>query len=450
MKQSESYVRKNISLAWPLALNAVLMQSMLMIDTLLVAPLGEEALASMGLATALMAFVLGVQFALANGTQLVVGRASGSRNQRDLSTAFWTGLLINIISALFFWSVIFLFGYELVSLVTDNPALLSQAESYLSIIKYIIIATAFTQVSTVYLNGCGNTKVPFKGYLLELPFNALISFVLINGWLSFGGLGLEGAAWGSLAAIFVRLAYLFYSLREEKWLVLCFPSGKSFFSEVRSHFREISPIAANLIMLSVGMSVYQLLYAQLDLYSYVAIMLVFPWLRIGTQFITAWAQASAINISQAIGQKRTKNLKFFVTKSTQVALFISVIIAALFYVLSQSIALIYPNIDPETYMALATIAPLYIFLPIVRTYNTISGHVLRSIGQSVPVLKIHFVTQWLIALPLCAVLILYFDLSVFWAFAMMPIEELLKMSFLYRHVQLSLRDFGRSTVDDMT
>ena len=46
------------------------MQSMLMIDTLLVSPLGEIPLAAMGIATTIIAFVLGIQMALANGTQL--------------------------------------------------------------------------------------------------------------------------------------------------------------------------------------------------------------------------------------------------------------------------------------------------------------------------------------------------------------------------------------------
>ncbi|MGC9458449.1 MATE family efflux transporter, partial [Vibrio genomosp. F10] len=44
-------MRKNFSLAWPLALNGLLMQSMLMIDTYLVSSLGEIPLAAMGIST---------------------------------------------------------------------------------------------------------------------------------------------------------------------------------------------------------------------------------------------------------------------------------------------------------------------------------------------------------------------------------------------------------------
>lgn len=37
---------------------------------------------------------------------------------------------------------------------------------------------------------------------------------------------------------------------------------------------------------------------------------------------------------------------------------------------------IYPDLDDETYQALATITPIYILLAIVRGYNAVHGSVL--------------------------------------------------------------------------
>ncbi|MCZ8486630.1 MATE family efflux transporter [Vibrio lentus] len=84
------------------------MQSMLMIDTLLVSPLGET-FAAMGIATTIIAFVLGIQMALANGTQLVLSRAVGSGVTSSLSKAFWAGLFINPLVAAIFWLLTYLF-----------------------------------------------------------------------------------------------------------------------------------------------------------------------------------------------------------------------------------------------------------------------------------------------------------------------------------------------------
>lgn len=111
----------------------------------------------------------------------------------------------------------------------------------------------------------------------------------------------------------------------------------------------------------------------------------------------------------------------------------------LFFLLSQNILLIYPKIETETQIALAIIAPIYIFLPIFQGYNSVSANILRALGDSQHALKVNFVAQWMIALPVCAVLILHFEVSVFWAFAMMSIEELLKVFHFYKYTQLNLQ-----------
>jgi putative MATE family efflux protein len=408
---------------------------MLMIDTLLVAQLGELPVAAMGIATIIVAFVLGIEIAIGNGVQLLVGRAFGSNNQADLAVAYWSGLFINISTSFVFLIILTFFSSELIAFITDDAELAKLVETYISITKYIVLITAYTQVCSAFCNGRGNSKVPLKGFLIELPVNALLSYLLINGFAEYEGLGLEGAAWGSLVAVFLRAAFLYHALKTDHEVDLTYPRDRRFWIEIRPQFAEICPIAANFFVLSIGATVYQLLFAQLDLFAFVAITLIFPWLSAGTQFPNSWAQASAISISQALGQKEIGELKLFIYRCTQIGMILSVIIAGLLFFLSQSIHFVYPDIEPETQIALMIIAPLYIVLPIIRAYNTVAGNVLRALGNSNLVLKIHFVTQWVISLPICALLILYFDVSIFWAFAMIPIEELLKTLPFYRYKQ---------------
>lgn len=426
MLASRKHIKRNFALAWPLACNALLVQSMLMIDTLLVAPLGELAVAALGISGTIVAFVLGVEIAIGNGVQLLIGRASGSKSQADLAVAYRSGLFINVSSSVVFFLLLTFFSGNLISAITNNAELALLAESYISITKYIVLISAYTQVCTAYFNGCGNTKIPLIGFLFELPINAVLSYLLIFGIGDYSGLGLAGAAWGSLFAVFLRAVFLNFALKNDKNIDLTYPQKRPFLIELRPQFSEIFPIAANFLVLSIGATVYQLLFAQLDLFSFVAITLIFPWIRAGTQFPNSWAQASAISISQAIGKRDIDYLKDFISKCIQMGLLISGVIAGLFILLSQYIHLIYSDIDPATYSALMVIAPLYIILPVIRAYNTVSGNILRALGQSTLVLKIHLITQWFIALPICAFMIMYLDISIFWAFAMIPIEELLK------------------------
>ncbi|MEP1552686.1 MAG: MATE family efflux transporter [Paraglaciecola sp.] len=427
-------------MAWPLAFNALLVQSMLLIDTFLVAPLGEHPVAAMGIATTIIAFVLGIEIAIGNGIQLLVGRAFGSKSQEDLAIAYRSGLVINISVSLVFLLILTIFDTDIIAAITEDKALASLTETYISITKYLVLITAYTQVCTALLNGCGKTQKPLQGFMLELPINALISYFLINGFGGIVGIGLEGGAWGSLIAVMVRAVFLHLTLKQDTDIDLAYPAHRMLHIEIGPQYFEIYPIAANFFVLSIGATIYQLLFAQLDLYSFVAITLIFPWLRAGTQFPNSWAQASAITITQTLGQNKVHTLTSFISEVTRVGMLISIMIALLFFILSLSIHTVYPNINTHTYHALMTIAPLYIALPIVRAYNTIAGNILRAVGQSHLVLKIHFMTLWLGALPLCAVLVLYLDVSIFWAFAMVPFEEFLKIFWFYRYKKRYIRD----------
>ncbi len=418
------------------------MQSALMIDTYLVSSLGEVSLAALGIATTIISFILGIQMALANGSQLVLSRAVGAGKKEWLAKGFWAALIINGMIACLFFGLISLFSDMLVEMLTSDITTHIKTQDYLNIARYIVVFNAMTQVMIALFNGRGDTKIPFKGYLLELPINIVVSYVLIQGVGGFEGIGVSGAAVGSLIAIIVRLLFLAQCINLDNSVDLRLKTLNSeFITNVVSHFKEIFPIAANVAMLQTGATIYMLLYSQLPLTSYVALTIIMPWIKAGTQFITAWALSSAITISQAIGARNITDLGSNMTISIRMAVVISCLSAVFFLFLSLLLPKIYSDLDASTYHALSLIAPLYIILPIVRGYNTVHGHILRALGKTTQVFKVNFTGQWLVSIPLCALTILYFDLSIFWAFAVMPLEEMLKALPFRRLARQSLADF---------
>ncbi|MBY5945251.1 MATE family efflux transporter [Photobacterium rosenbergii] len=444
--QLSPFVKKNLKIAWPLAMNAFLMQSMLLIDTLLISPLGEVPVAAIGIATAIVAFLLGFQNALANGTQLVISRAYGSGRSEALSDSILSGMAINFGVAALFSLLLFSFGDELVGYITQDPELLSLTVGYLQISTLTLLFSALTQVLIACFNGLGKTKIPFKGYLLELPVNTVATYILIHQF----GLGVLGAALGSLVAILVRTGFLVYCVRIDDMITLRKPGKVGHFIYLtKRHFGEIFPIAANMAMLAVGATIYQLLYSQLSLYAYVAITLIMPWIRMGTQMTTAAAHSTAILISQAIGANKLDDLRENVDTSIRIAVILSIITSGFFFALSLCLSFIYPEMEPETFQALAVIAPLYIFLPLVRGYNTVHGHALRALGKTKAVFTINFSGQWLVSLPLLAILLQFFDAPLFWAFAIMPFEECIK-AIPFRHLaRKTLNEFDKDKAAEL-
>ncbi|MCW0469184.1 hypothetical protein OH492_09405 [Vibrio chagasii] len=105
---------------------------------------------------------------------------------------------------------------------------------------------------------------------------------------------------------------------------------------------------------------------------------------------------------------------------------ISLVCAVMFAGLNLSIGDIYPDLGASTYQALALCHSTF-FLPIVRGYNTVHGHVIRALGKLTAVFQINFTGQWVVSIPLCALItIFWFRRLSFWAFAIQPFEEIVK------------------------
>ena len=72
--------REIFGMSWPMALRAVMMFSIVIIDLYLVSSLGEEAVASIGIATVIIGTVMGTSLAFANAMQIKVAQAFGSED----------------------------------------------------------------------------------------------------------------------------------------------------------------------------------------------------------------------------------------------------------------------------------------------------------------------------------------------------------------------------------
>ena len=418
-------VRENFHLAWPLALNALLVQSMVMVDVLMVASLGEGPVAALGIATTLTAFLMGIQFALANGTQLILARAVGRGDAGFVQQHLLVGLQINLLMSLLFSGVLLAgSGWFLVQLGIP-PHVTDMAMTYLTVMAGVILASAISQVIIVLFNAHRQTRVPLQGLFLEVPVNIAVSYLCIYGIGFFPELGVAGAAWGSFVAILVRTVYLSVRLWRSDIAVSVDSVWRVQAAAICQHLQDAGPIAANYITLSLGMMVFQLLFARLPVTEYAAIVLVLPWLRMGGQVSTAWAQATSIHIGQLVGRGDTLLIQKFASGVLRVTVLVALGLAVLYIGYAMGVPYIYPAQTSTVLVLIQSLAPVYVLLTFFRTVNTTCGQALRAFGDSGYVLVTHASTQWLAAIPLCA-LLLYWQVPVVWVFAMLLLEEVLK------------------------
>ena len=429
MTQTAPSMKKNFNLAWPIGMNAVLLQLILVIDTVLITPLGEESLAAMGIAASIAGIILGLLFAFSNGTQLVIAQAFGAKNTALVSRGFRSGRFINIAIVVIGILLIFTGAKHLVGLIADTDEVATMAYEYLKVFSLVAIGVAFSQNITVFFNATGNSRIPFYANIIEIPVNVIVSLVLIYGYLGLPEMGLTGAAIGSAVAISCRTIFLlsFYAKQQTKnGITTENPPEKLTFADIKYHLKYATPIAGTFISAVIVGSICMLIYAKLGVNQFAALTLIAPWVKVFANLATAWAQASSIIVGQLLGNKSWGLIDGFISKSWRISFYIGVIISLSYVSVFYLFKLIYPELQQETIDTLWQFVPILFLIGFIRTSNTFCGNVLRAGGDAKHIFKIHAYTQWFVILPLSALFVLYWELSAVWVFGLTLLEETIK------------------------
>jgi putative MATE family efflux protein len=421
--------QKVFALAWPIAMNAVLLQLILVIDTVLITPLGEEALSAMGVAASIGGLILGLLFAFSNGSQLVLAQAFGAQNRSAVNRAFRSGRLINGIISATGILVIFTVAKPLIYSIADTDTMAEMAYDYLRMFSVVTIGVALCQNITVYFNATGNSRIPFYANIFELPVNVATSLLFIYGFWGFPELGLTGAALGTAIAVLCRtlLLTIFYIKNQMKDGSQEHDKPENLtVADVKHHLKYAAPIAGTFVSAVLANSLCMLIYAKLGVNQFAALTLISPWIKVAGHLSTAWAQATSIIVGQLLGNKSWGMLDTFISKAWTVSFYISIVISlaylGMFFLFEQ----MYPDLQSETLQTLWLFMPILVILPYIRASNTFCGNVMRAGGDANHVFKIHAFTQWLVIVPLSALFVLYFELGAVWVFGLILLEELIK------------------------
>ncbi len=420
-----------------MAMRAVMMFSIVIIDLYLVSSLGEEAVASIGIATVIIGMVMGTTFAFANAMQIKVAQAYGTENPLELKTAFYCGLVINLLIVLSGIILIVLFGFWMVNLMAHNTEIANGASQYLTVFILVLLAESMSSAFASHFNGCGQTKQAFYSFLISAPLNVGSSIVFIFGLYGFPQMGLVGAAWGSFLGALLRLTYLAFMFYRTHGLfthVQGWIHGR-FVVAISRQFQFSWPIAATFVSMTFAVQACMAIYSNLNVYQFAAITLIMPWVRIAGQLSYTWTQATGILVAQMLGKEFTPSeLDEFLSRAWRGAFKCAAVAALGYALIIFSTGWVYADLSQETRDALFSFLPVLILLPFPRVSNAICGNVLRASGDTKSSMNISMFANWAFMVPVTALFVLVLELSVTWVFALFLFEEFVKFPLFHRRI----------------
>lgn len=213
---SKQIYQNTMNLAWPSAVERVLVSLVGAMDTMMVGVLGAEAIAAVGITQQPTFILLAIIFSLNIGVTALVARRCGEEDYANANKILRQSIiLVGMLSALLA-CVGFIFATPILSWMGAGSDTLTDATIYF---RTIVIGMFFNALSlniNAAQRGAGNTKIAMYTNITANLVNLVFNFLLIGGHFGFPSLGVAGAGIATVLGNIVAFTIAIYGILHSK------------------------------------------------------------------------------------------------------------------------------------------------------------------------------------------------------------------------------------------
>lgn len=180
------------------------------VDSIYVGRYSTNGLSALSLAFPLQMFLIAISVGTGVGASSLISRLLGKRKNEEASRVAEHVLFLSVFYGIIIGIIGFLFSENMISIFSDDPALVEMASEY---IRIIFMGSAFLFIpvlSSDILRGEGNTFVPMVAMLIGAIINIVLDPFLIFGIGPFPELGAAGAAYATVFSRIISGIYIVY------------------------------------------------------------------------------------------------------------------------------------------------------------------------------------------------------------------------------------------------
>lgn len=390
-----------LRLAWPAILENSLHTLLGIVDTILVARLGNDAIAGVGAGTQWIFLFFSVMFGLSTGAVVLVARAIGAGDRAAADRAARQSFLIAIVAGAGFTVLCSVFADVLLQMLGGEPSVIAIGASFLRITSYAGVFFSLTIVMSSVLRGAGDTRTPMIATAVANVVNAGAAYVLIFGHLGLPALGTDGSAWGMVAARVVALGIMLWALSRG-------PLGGSVKGFLRSRpdrailstiLRIGGPTAAEQILLMSSFMVYAMLALALGTDAFATQRITFNALTISFLPAFGFSIAATTLTGQALGAGRPDLAQRTSWMAVRMAAVWMSAMGVVFFALGDPLLRVFTDDPAVLELGVPALQVIALASPVWALPMVLSG-ALRGAGDTRFPLLVTFVTGWLIRVPL--------------------------------------------------
>ena len=427
---SRVFYKRLFQVSLPIVLQQLLTSSLQLIDNLMVGSLGELSINSVSVVNQLYFVIILITFGALGGAGIFTAQYFGSGEVERLKETFRFKLLVALMLVILSLFVFSVFGQFLIGLFTESEVTIAGGIDYLNIVKWSMLPWAFSIAISTTFREIGVTKVLLYITIAAILTNTGLNYLLIFGNFGFPELGVEGAAYGTLASRFVEFGLM---------MVLLIKKGKIFNTKVKDIFKiervvlkgiiiMAIPLLLNEFFWSMGQTMFMQSYSTRGDSALAAMTITGAISQLVFVTFGGIGTGIAVLVGNTLGKNQLEEAKDNAKKVIFFAVVFAFFTGMILFVLSFFIVDLYDVSEATKILAGKNIRINAIFIP-VFSFNVSMYFTLRSGGDTRSTMLMDSGYMWVVQVPLIFVLARITNLNVVMLFLIVQGLELPKSLF---------------------
>lgn len=472
MEENRTFLQTVLKIAFPVTMQSLLQSSFSVADQIMIGQLGSSSIAGIGLGGKFASLYSVVLAAVASAAGIMVSQYLGRKDGALAARSFYANLVWALGLGAMFSVPCIVFPEAIMALYTKDIATRRLAVTYIRILAVSFLPMAASAVITAMLRCMEAASLPLYASILALVCNTGLNYLLIFGKWIFPKMGVEGAAWASVAAQGIScFAILFFFLRHKKWREFkrgvgadaqkagCGIQGTGSGNrdakacrdgknggiwgrdskgkkatgwhgnreQGRQYLGILCPLLVCEFLWSLGENVYTAIYGNIGTDACAAMTVTIPVQTIVIGALCGLSQASGILIGKSLGAKQYGQAYTEAKKLMGYGLVASALLSFLLIILCPYYVQIY-SVGPSVQgMARSLLTVIALIAPVKVLNMILGGGILRSGGKTKYTMWIDIIGTWGFGVPLGLMAAFVWKLPIAYVYFALSLEECVRL-----------------------
>lgn len=437
MIREKTFYKSFMVLALSLALQNLLTYGVNMMDTLMLGRYSQDAMGGVSLCNQVQYLLQMLVVGAGEGAVVLGSQYWGKGRLEPIPHIIGVALRFGGALAVLMFGVVLFFPHQLLSLLSNDAAVIAQGAKYFQIICFTYIIFTVTNILVASLRSIGIVKI---GYVISgstLVINVCLNYCLIYGNFGFPELGVRGAAVATLVSRCVELLIVIYYLKyKEHRLNLTLRKLLHIdTSYIRDYTRVSSPVLINQALWGVAQMVQTGILGHLGGDVTAANAIAVQVFQVLSVVAYGAASASGIVVGRTIGEGNVQRLHPLV--HTMQVLFIAIGLCSGFAIFALRVPILHlfgGTLTENAYRYSMQFMLVLAVTTVGTAYQMACDNgIIRGGGDTSFSAKMNLVSMWLIIVPFSAMA------AFWWQCAPVVVFFLLKWDQLYKAIPVIIR-----------